>query len=246
MQIGAGYHYAGKSHNEDYGYPGWGDSESSHPWNKYALVWNEELIQYKLSDLVRLTEKAGPDCTSHCDPQEFSILSSLKTDKYIEHLNLGSFGKEYNEVADLRLESIEWREWSDKGFLEGLRFNWSNGTSTARYAEGSRHDLKKSTIGRNQQIRKIVVEHNDFIVVRIQLFDNQGNLCGDVLGNTESQYVDKNSLKTKEIQLNPGEVIIGVNIQEVGFDKGKESWDGQIDEFHIGSIQFQVMQLRQA
>ena len=31
IQIGAGYHYAGKSHNEDYGYPGWGDSESSHP-----------------------------------------------------------------------------------------------------------------------------------------------------------------------------------------------------------------------
>ena len=54
---------------------------------------------------------------------------------------------------------------------------------------------------------------------------------------------DKTEYETKEIDVQPGEIIVGVNIQEIGFrcDKGYpagyEKQDGEdADEFHIGSI----------
>ena len=60
---------------------------------------------------------------------------------------------------------------------------------------------------------------------------------------------------TKDLDVNPGEVIVGVNIQEIGFRGGREAYkengrgynkeDGDYGEFHIGSIQFQLMQLGQ-
>ena len=41
-------------------------------------------------------------------------------------------------------------------------------------------------------------------------------------------------------------MIVGVNIQEIGFDKTNKTYGGDhIDEFHIGSIQFQVMKTRE-
>jgi hypothetical protein len=60
-------------------------------------------------------------------------------------LNSGKIeSKDYNEVSMVKLENIEYREWYDKGFLEGLRFNWSNGCSSMKYAEGIKHPMKLS------------------------------------------------------------------------------------------------------
>ena len=64
-------------------------------------------------------------------PLKFSIVPSMKTNEFLKALNEGNLqSKEYLEVAQTRLENIEWREWYDNGFVEGLKFNWSNGAST--------------------------------------------------------------------------------------------------------------------
>lgn len=42
MQIGnAHYHYPGKMHNREYGYPGWGDSDEKQTWRKYQLFYKK-------------------------------------------------------------------------------------------------------------------------------------------------------------------------------------------------------------
>ena len=82
----------------------------------------------QLSDLVRYTELVSGGSERMSASQKFSILPSLKTNEYLKSLNEGKLeNKEYLEVAQTRLENIEWREFYGKGHLEGLRFNWSNG-----------------------------------------------------------------------------------------------------------------------
>ena len=48
--------------------------------------------------------------------------------------------KEYKEVEDVRLESINWRECGVLGHIEGLRFVWNNGIATPWY--GAQRDEK--------------------------------------------------------------------------------------------------------
>ena len=82
----------------------------------------------QLSDLIRYTELVSGGSERMSAPQKFSIVSSLKTNEYLRCLNEGKLeAKEYLEVAQTRLENIEWREFYDRGFVEGLKFNWSNG-----------------------------------------------------------------------------------------------------------------------
>ena len=57
-------------------------------------------------------------------------------------------GKSYLEVARTRLEYIEWRCWYDSGHLDGLRFNWTNGISTQKYAEGLNYEMKRLNINK--------------------------------------------------------------------------------------------------
>ena len=84
-----------------------------------------------MADLVRMTEVVSGGHKDHTATQEFSILSSLKMKGYLKDLNAGKLEtKAYQEVSKIRLENIEFREWYDNGFIEGLRFNWSNGIST--------------------------------------------------------------------------------------------------------------------
>ena len=84
-----------------------------------------------LGDLVRMTEVVTGGHKDLTAVQEFSILNSLKTKEYLRDLNAGNLeSKIYQEVCQTRLENIEFRCWYDNGFIEGLRFNWSNGIST--------------------------------------------------------------------------------------------------------------------
>ena len=68
-------------------------------------------------------------------------------------------------------------------------------------------------------------------------------LIGESIGKVDGK--DKTDYETKVLEVKPGEIITGVNIQEIGFhcDKGipdgfNKKEDGDFDEFHIGSIQF--------
>ena len=57
-------------------------------------------------------------------------MSGLKTKEFIQNLNSGNLEiKAYREVAEVRLDYVESKE-HDNGFLEGLRFIWSNGISS--------------------------------------------------------------------------------------------------------------------
>ena len=86
--------------------------------------------------------------------------------------------REYLEIAKIRLENIEWREWYDNGFVEGLRFNWSNGISTQKYAEGKNHAMKRSDVCKETIMRKIKVDYNKYSIVRIRCFDKHDKLIG--------------------------------------------------------------------
>ena len=88
-----------------------------------------EKPQKQLSDLVRWTEVVSGGHPNMTATQTFSVVESLKTDNYLRLLNAGRHqDREYLEVAHLKLENIEWREWYDNGFIEGLQFKWSNGS----------------------------------------------------------------------------------------------------------------------
>ena len=57
-------------------------------------------------------------------------MSGLKTKEFIQNLNSGNLEiKAYREVGEVRLDYVESKEHYN-GFLEGLRFNWSNGISS--------------------------------------------------------------------------------------------------------------------
>ena len=78
-----------------------------------------------------MTERIGNNVSDDMIDTEFSSLSGLQINQFQQNLKSGNLNsKEYLDVAHLRLESVEYREWYNGGFLEGLRFNWSNGVSS--------------------------------------------------------------------------------------------------------------------
>ena len=99
-------------------------------------------------------------------------------------------------------------------------------------------------------MRKIRVNYSKTNIITMELLDKHDNVIGSQMGTTDGK--DKGPYETKVLDVNAGEIITGVNIQEIGYhcDKGvpdgyNRKADGDVDEFHIGSIQFQLMQLGQ-
>ena len=63
------------------------------------------------------------------------------------------------------------------------------------------------------------------------------------MGNIEGKDAGTVAVETKIIEVQAGEIIVGVNIQEIGYygnqgyPKGFNKQEGKdLDEFHLGSI----------
>ena len=96
---------------------------------------------------------------------------------YITLLNHREFQTpEYLEVAETALASIDWQDWNGTGILEGLRFNWNNGISTGRYAEGSGEQTR--SIKFDSMIKKIIIDYNNNVTKRMRFYNNKGCLIG--------------------------------------------------------------------
>ena len=105
-----------------------------------------------LTDLVRMTEKIGGTNKNNQKAVSFSALDGYDMDAYLEALNSGSMHTLENmDLSLLRLSSYEWcgrgpEERKGEDWVRGLRFSWSNGKSTKKYALGRKQEMEKNEV----------------------------------------------------------------------------------------------------
>ena len=61
-------------------------------------------------------------------------------------------------------------------------------------------------------IRNIQIDYDDDRIARIQLFGKNDEILSKPMGKNIPK------MKTHRIKINPGEVIVGLKIQEIGFN----------------------------
>ena len=105
-----------------------------------------------LTDLVRMTEKIGGTNKNNLNAVSFSALDGYDMDAYLEALNSRSIHTLNNmDLSLLHLTSFEWckrgpEERKDEDWVCGLRFSWSNGKSTKKYAHGRKLEMEKNEV----------------------------------------------------------------------------------------------------